>query len=396
VTRIGQQRCLLIPCVIAMTLCALFTSGASQMPSTPLGTFDTSSVVYPSKENGIYEDKSLGSKLSDLLTETLKPVLPAGLVLMLFTAFFSAIDFYSALRPRFRILRRTYLHLTLWLAGNWIFTGIGLGLAVANMGLELSPFGVKLLGYLVVIAALPQMFLSTRLQLRGSDTFIVDLYAYRLRLLGLIEDSVARKLRRDQNSDRRYLAAYYENQSDVLRGRIIPFVNQSKMPKDERALLLRQLTEDTKASSESILNGLDSEHLIDLLEDLREDIKRFKSSPLAQLMSAIEPILTSEEARRLVGAGITTPNGFIWRTKFEFQRNALSGRSGISRERLDLLHFMTVVRWKRQVGWRAALATSVLAVWLTFVGLGSVYYKARNPSYRPLTAPVSVQFEEHQ
>jgi hypothetical protein len=373
----------------AIAIVVLVTFGAAVAQG--LATAGAASVVPDAgprahQEPSYYVDERPGDvsqNLWILATRRIYPVLPGALMLLVFSALFGAINFYSELPDGHHHFGRTWKYLGAWTLTNYAFALMALML-ILPADVTLTSVTRQLVLYCLAVAALPELGSNLRLQL-GKSKRALDLYRYKIQLSGLITQHMQRASHQDQNRDRDCIASCYADGFDALQQRLVVFVKQLEIPGIDQDTLLSRLKGIGVADNGALLDVVASRPGVMplLLDFFRDDIEEFRRSPVATLLGHVHPRLTVAEATRLVQDGVTTRGSFIRRTWFAFQRRRLAALTDMSDVRLRMLHYTTRRIIGRRRWGKLRLAAALLLIAGALVGLLNLQADRLFVSYEP-------------
>ena len=335
-----------------------------------------------------YVDEKEGDWVHSLMTflsRKVAPALPGAILLLFFSTFFSTVNFFSEIPEDARSPAKLWKYLVLWILTNYTLAIIVLVLILPDT-LKLDAITSQLAVYCLAVSALPEVSANVRLQLGRSNSRALDLYKYKTKLSGIIIRQMSLSTLQNQYREREYLESHFADDVSKLRRKLTAFVQQSDLPESERRVVLERVLHDDEATSESLLSLLEKGASVrsKMLEFFREDIERFRRSPMAVLLNGLEPRVSVAEARQLVANGITSRWRFCLRTTVSFQRRRLTKRTGISEERLRLVHYSTARfnRERRLARLRVGVVCSILIATIVIL----ISMQANRTSYFPSSA----------
>lgn len=339
------------------------------------------------KEPDLYRNEKGGGLLDDLstfVTRQILPAIPGALLLLFFSALFSAINFYNEIPREERSVGRTWRYLLPWLATNYTFAMILLVLMLPS-DVSLSHLSNQLFVYCLAVSALPELSANVRLQLGKSNGRALDLYKYKNKLGDMIAQQMRLTSQREQTRERECLESFYAESLPLFRAKLVAFFRQGDLSEHEQEMLIQRI-EASPAATSDVLVALAAPRpaaMRRLLSFFRDDIERFRTAPIATLMGDLHPPITLTQARKLVAQGITSRRGFVLRTIFGFQRRRLAQRTGFEDDVLNILHFSTRRATRRRRGNQLKLVAVAAALALLILNIVAFKASTRIPTYEP-------------
>jgi hypothetical protein len=321
------------------------------------------------KENKAVEQKGFVEKYLHRWMELIMPSVPGALILFVFSAFFSSINFFSEVSDQSRSSIGVYRYLSIWILVNYLFALIILLLILPDPG-DMENVNRTLLLYCLISTAIPELSANLRLQL-GKSSRSLDLYKYKLKVSGLIAQKVSQANYERQSRKLISLALYYSNRMDQFNQKLRILMGQGDLTDEEKEGLKAFMEFVEDQSSHMTIEEAVSAVLVryqsiipKLLDFFHADIARFEHSPVSLLMKGLQPLLTVDEARRLVEAGIISPAGFSVRCSSESKRKQIAEKTGIALNRLTMLFFSSrneyIHKRIRNIVWLSVVAFMVI------------------------------------
>jgi len=300
-----------------------------------------------------------------LLSNLVLPNIPGALLLLIMSTFFSSINFFSDnSAKKNRTFRGAGRYFALWVSVNYFFALLIL-LLILPENVSLESFSRTLFVYCLLATALPELSANIRLQFGQSDKAI-DLYKYKSQVSGLISDRVATVATKERNDQLIVLANFYYGRPDEFLDRLNTLIGLEDLSKTEREsleLLSKQIEEHPVEGDMQHVFQLGKQHMVvvpRLLAFFESDIKSFRSSASSSLMKQLRPHLNIDEARGLVGSGVTSSFFFLincWSPKY---RERIAERTGITLKRIEEIFFNSRFVRRQQVFSRLRWATLIL------------------------------------
>jgi hypothetical protein len=179
----------------------------------------------------------------------------------------------------------------------------------------------------------------------GKSNRSLDLYKYKTKISGIISQRVSQASIERRNQQLISLALYYSNRMEQFTQKLLILMGQSDLTEEERQGL--------QSLMEFVTNNTDNisiEHAVSevlarfstvvpkLIDFYRFDIDKFESSPVSSLMKSLQPLVTVDEARKLVISGIVSPRKFSRACKSEKGRSKLAEKTGVDIERITMIY----------------------------------------------------------
>ena len=321
---------------------------------------ETNDKDFYEKANKTVEQKPLQEKIVNLLQEKLLPNLPGALLLFVFSAFFSSMNFFSEVSEQSRSAISVYKYLSVWILINYLFALIILFLILPET-VGLKEVNKTLFLSCLLATAIPEISANLRLQL-GKSNRALDLYKYKLKISGLISQKVTQANIERRSQQLISLALYYSNRMDQFRQKLQILMGQSDLTEEEKEGLKSLMEFVSGQSANMTIEQAVSTVLVrfqsvipKLLDFFHVDVARFERSPVSLLMKGLQPLLTVDEARRLVEVGIVSPAKFSIRCATEAKRQDLAEKTGIDMRRITMLYFSSrheyIHRRIRNISW---------------------------------------------
>jgi len=237
--------------------------------------------------------------------------------------------------------------------------------------------------YALLATALPEISSNLRLQL-GQSSRMLDLYKYKKRVSDMISERLEKSSREVKDRELELLTYYFTGRLEQFENKLVLF-SQRDFTKEEKTDLTALIKEvhdgveqekgEEKGKGETVAHLLVNHSLVlpKLLEFFQNDMRTIQGSPVVQLISGLQPLLTLTESRALVQSGITTPGAFVRRCWFSFRRTSLAQKTGLDQERIELIYRTTrgIIRGRRRS--RAKWAFAVVVLILVITNLGALY-----------------------
>ncbi len=349
---------------LGVVFLALLLAGAAQLSFAQSNTGLGGGTRYTDKApSGFLDD------LEALLDNLILPNIPGAIMLLFMSSLFSSINFYSAVQSKRRPLRVMTRYLAAWIFFNYLFALIVLVLILPK-DMSLSEINKTLFVYCLAATAMPEIAANLKLQL-GNSTNAIDLYKYKIKVSDLITERLGSCVAEQRCKELMALAYFYQGRLDRFLDKLAILQNQEDLTReeiDEIGAFAEQLKNSPVDGKASRVIELQNEHhkiVPKLIRFFRDDIRYFVSSPVAEMMARLHPLLGIDEARKLVEAGVTSPRGFLWRGRFKYFRKRLADSTGIDESRLASLYYSTreteKKRWLARIRW-GAVAMAVLII----------------------------------
>lgn len=359
-----RNKFLWVPVVLGFCTLATILSASSSLSSEN---------NEPAVKN-IYINEKVGTTLTDklqtLLNRRILPALPGSLLLLFFSLLFSSINFYGILPQEQHSLKRSWKYLLWWVIVNYIFAMIFL-LLILPSGVSLTNLNKTLLLYCLAATALPELSANIKLQFGTFENQSLNLYKYKNKISDIIAKQLTKAYMNKRREDLTCLLYFYTDRLDALKNKLTGFLRQINVSTMGDMNFSACIEDVSNTSADSLISCFTEkeEIMTSLIDHFQDDIDHFKESPVFNLMSALRPQLSVQDARRLVRQGIVSPQQFILHTWFNFQRRRIATATGIDLDQLRLVHFSTrkVLRRKRLNRLKAVFVSSAIVLVIIFL-----------------------------
>jgi hypothetical protein len=322
----------------------------------------------------IYINEQVGTTLTDklqtLLNRRILPALPGSLLLLFFSLLFSSINFYGILPQKQHSLKRSWKYLLWWVIVNYIFAMIFL-LLILPSGVSLTNLNKTLLLYCLVATALPELSANIKLQFGKFENQSLNLYKYKNKISDIIAKQLSKSYMNKRREDLTCLVHFYTDRLDALKNKLTGFLRQINVSTMGDTNFSACIEDVSNTSADSLISCFTEkeEIMTSLIDHFQDDIDHFKESPVFNLMCALRPQLSVQDARKLVRQGIVSPKQFIRHTLFNFQRRRVATATGIDLDQLRFVHFSTrkVLRRKRLNRLKAVFVSSAIVLAIIFL-----------------------------
>lgn len=270
--------------------------------------------------------------------------LPGAMLLFLFSAVFSSINFFTDLSDQTKYGYHVYKYLAVWILVNYLLALVIL-LVILPDTVGLDKITTQLAYSVFLATAIPEISANLRLQL-GKSSRSLDLYKYKTKISGLIAERVSEAVIDRRSQQLLSLALYYNKNIEQFSRKLLIFTSQSNLTDEEKDSLnaLRERIDREKESFNierivSELIGNTNSVVPKLVSFFRNDIRKFESSPVSRLMKSLHPLVTLDESRKFVKCGISSPGKFSRKCFSKKGRNILSNLSGVELPRIEEIYY---------------------------------------------------------
>lgn len=187
------------------------------------------------------KDNEFPNYIYNFIDNILLPILPGLVVLLVFSTFFSTINFLSGLSEEQQPIRRAYWYLVVWITVNYLLSLMILLLIIPD-NVNFGDIDRTFLIYCLLATALPEISSNIRFQM-GKTSQSIDLHKYKEK----VSDLISQRLNRATNEER---SRALESIVHIFSDRLADFKQRLNL-----LSLESDLTPEENSSLMNILNG---------------------------------------------------------------------------------------------------------------------------------------------